>query len=158
MLRHHLPHFHSPTLSHFSHYHIKLHLFRSSVNLFYSCGVNVISMCFYNGIQISRAEHIRLMELEKSLRDYELSLNRPMQSGFDFTDWPVIKPVDGGENAELVLMHWELIPHYFRTWADVEQFRKGGFNPRTGKKIHQRIHSMLLERKCLTNLRIEMLL
>ncbi len=91
-------------------------------------------MCFYNGIQISRAEHIRLMELEKSLRDYELSLNRPMQSGFDFGDWPVIKPVDGGNDFEPVMMHWELIPHYFRTWAEVDRFHKGGLNPKTGKK------------------------
>ena len=57
-----------------------------------------------------------------------------MQSGFDFGDWPVIKPVDGGKNIELVMMHWELIPHYFRTWPEVEKFRKGGFNPKTGKK------------------------
>jgi hypothetical protein len=31
-------------------------------------------------------------------------------------------------------MHWELIPHYLKTWKDVEQFRKGGLNPKTGKK------------------------
>lgn len=91
-------------------------------------------LCFYNGIQISRAEHIRLMELEKSIRDYHLSLDRPMQSGFDFSDWPVIKPVDGGNDMELAMMHWELIPFYFKTWAEVEKFRKGGFNPKTGKK------------------------
>jgi putative SOS response-associated peptidase YedK len=91
-------------------------------------------LCFYNGIQISRAEHIRLMELDKAIKDYHLSLNRPMQSGFDFSDWPVIKPVDGGRDMEPVMMHWELIPHYFRNWAEVERFRKGGLNPKTGKK------------------------
>lgn len=91
-------------------------------------------MCFYNGIRISRAEHLRLMELEISMHDYSLAMMRPVLSGFDFADWPVIKPVDGGANAELVLMHWELIPNYFRTWQDVEQFRKGGLNPKTGKK------------------------
>ncbi len=74
------------------------------------------------------------MELEKSIRDYNLSLNRPMQSGFDFGDWPVIKPLDGGRDIEPVMMHWELIPHYFRKWSEVEAFRKGGLNPKTGKK------------------------
>ena len=91
-------------------------------------------MCFFNGIKVSRADHIRLMELEISIRDYSLSLIRPMMSGFDFDDWPVIKPLDGGASAKLTPMHWELIPHYFKTWKDVEQFRKGGINPKTGKK------------------------
>jgi putative SOS response-associated peptidase YedK len=91
-------------------------------------------MCFYNGISVSRAEYIRLMEIDIMLKDYDLSLIRPMQSGFDFTDWPVIKPVDGGRTAKLELMHWELIPHYFRSWKEVGQFRKGGLNPKTGKK------------------------
>lgn len=91
-------------------------------------------MCFFNGIRISRAEHIRLMELEVSLRDYNLALMRPLMSGFDFGDWPVIRPLDGGADAELVMMHWELIPHYLRTMRDVEHFRKGGLNPVTGRK------------------------
>lgn len=91
-------------------------------------------MCFYNGIRVSRAEAIRLQEIDILLKDYDLSLLKPMQSGFDFSDWPVIKPVDGGESAELTIMHWELIPHYLKTWKDVEQFRRGGINPKTGKK------------------------
>jgi putative SOS response-associated peptidase YedK len=91
-------------------------------------------MCFYNGIVINRAEHIRLMKLDKAIKDYHLSLNRPMQSGFDFADWPVIKPLDGGKDMEPVMMHWELIPHYFKTWSEVERFRKGGLNLKTGKK------------------------
>lgn len=91
-------------------------------------------MCFYNGIKISRADHIRLKDIEISLKDYDLSLLKPLQSGFDFDEWPVIKPKDGGKDAELALMHWELIPHYLRTRADVERFRSGGLNPKTGKK------------------------
>lgn len=91
-------------------------------------------MCFYNGIKISRAEHIRLKDIELSLHDYDLSLLKPLQSGFDFDEWPVIKPKDGGKDAEIVLMHWELIPHYLHTWADVQRFRMGGLNPKTGKK------------------------
>lgn len=92
-------------------------------------------MCFYNGIKISRAEHIRLMEIDLYLKDFDVSVMRPMQSGFDFTDWPVVKPVDGGRSAELAMMHWELIPHYLKNWSEVEQFRKGGIEPRTGRKV-----------------------
>lgn len=91
-------------------------------------------MCFFNGIRVSRATHIKLKEIELSLKAYDLSLLKPLQSGFDFGDWPVIRPIDGGASAELVLMHWELIPHYLRTMADVERFRHGGLNPKTGIK------------------------
>lgn len=91
-------------------------------------------MCFYNGIKITRADHIRLKDIEIHLQDYDLSLLKPLQSGFDFDDWPVIKPKADGTDAEIIRMHWELIPHYLRTWTDVERFRYGGFNPKTGKK------------------------
>ena len=97
-------------------------------------------MCFYNGIKISRADHIRLKDIEITLKDYDLSLLKPLQSGFDFDDWPVIRPTKDG--AELLLMHWELIPHYLRTWADVERFRYGGLNPKTGKKDPPKINDL----------------
>jgi putative SOS response-associated peptidase YedK len=74
------------------------------------------------------------MEIDLYLKDFDVSVMRPMQSGFDFADWPVIKPVDGGSSAELVMMHWELIPHYIRNTGELEHFRKGGLNPKTGKK------------------------
>ncbi len=91
-------------------------------------------MCFYNGIDINRAEHIKLLKVEKEIRQYKDQLHRPMQSGFAFGNWPVLKPVGGGRDLELVFMHWELIPFYIRTMAELEHFRKGGLNPKTGKK------------------------
>jgi putative SOS response-associated peptidase YedK len=91
-------------------------------------------MCFYNGIVVNRAEHIKLLKMEKEILAYRDQLNRPMQSGFAFGNWPVLKPVQGGKDVELVFMHWELIPFYIKTMADLEHFRKGGLNPKTGKK------------------------
>ncbi len=49
-------------------------------------------MCFYNGININRAEHIKLKKIEKEIGQYKDLLKRPMQSGFAFDIWPVIKP------------------------------------------------------------------
>jgi putative SOS response-associated peptidase YedK len=91
-------------------------------------------MCFYNGIVVNRAEHIKLLKVEKEILAYKDQLNRPMQSGFAFGNWPVLKPMQGGKDVELVFMHWELIPFYIKTLADLEHFRKGGLNPKTGKK------------------------
>jgi putative SOS response-associated peptidase YedK len=91
-------------------------------------------MCFYNGIDVNRAEHIRLKGIQVEVGRYREHLHRPLQSGFVYGEWPVLKPMEGGKSAELVMMHWELIPHYVRTLADLEQFRKGGLNPKTGKR------------------------
>ncbi|WP_336515162.1 SOS response-associated peptidase [Pollutibacter soli] len=90
-------------------------------------------MCFYNGIIVKRAEHIRLNKIEKEILQYDIQLKIPMQSGFAFGNWPVIKLKEGGGDFELVMMHWELIPFYLKTQSELEHFRKGGLNPKTGK-------------------------
>ena len=38
-------------------------------------------MCYYNECKVTRAEFIRLLAIEKELKN--LQLNRPAQSGFD---------------------------------------------------------------------------
>ena len=91
-------------------------------------------MCFYNGIDINRAEHIRLKKLEKQTAAYRDALHRPLQSGFAYGNWPVLKPLAGGADVEIELMHWELIPFYIKTRSELEHFRKGGINSKTGRK------------------------
>lgn len=66
-------------------------------------------MCYYNGCRVTRAEYIRLMAIEKEIKNL-LFLNRPVQSGFDYSDWPVIVPIHNGTDIEIKLMHWEYIP------------------------------------------------
>ncbi len=91
-------------------------------------------MCFYNGILVKRAEHIKLNKIEKEIRQYDISLKIPMMSGFAFSEWPVVRLKKGGNDIELMMMHWELIPFYLKNTAELEQFRRGGLNPKTGKK------------------------
>lgn len=64
-------------------------------------------MCYYNGCKVTRAEYIRLMAIEKELKN--LKLSRPAQSGFDYKDWPIIKPI-GKNDFEIKNVHWEYIP------------------------------------------------
>jgi len=78
-------------------------------------------MCNYNGIRVSKAEYIRLMGIEKELRN--LNLNRPVQSGFDYRDWPIIKPLEAGKNFEIKEAHWEYIPHSIRNVAELREAR-----------------------------------
>lgn len=91
-------------------------------------------MCFYNGIDISRAQHITLKKKEKKLQDPQLNLHQPLASGFDYPLWPVLKPIENGEDVAIEMMHWEFIPSYIKTAEALLHFRRGGVNPRTGQK------------------------
>jgi putative SOS response-associated peptidase YedK len=91
-------------------------------------------MCFYIGIDISRSEHIKLKGKKKKIKDYELNLHQPMASGFDYPLWPVLKPIDHGKDFVPQMMHWEFIPSYIKSLDALLHFRKGGSNPKTGKK------------------------
>ena len=91
-------------------------------------------MCFHNGIDVNRAEHIKLKNKAKKIKDLQLNLDQPYASGFDYPFWPVLKPIDGGNDFVPVMMHWEFIPSYIRSVESLLHFRKGGLNPKTGRK------------------------
>ena len=91
-------------------------------------------MCFHNGIDVNRAEHIKLKNKAKKIKDLQLNLDQLYASGFDYPFWPVLKPIDGGNDFVPVMMHWEFIPSYIRSVESLLHFRKGGLNPKTGRK------------------------
>ena len=91
-------------------------------------------MCFYNGIEISRSQHLILNKKEKKWTDFKLNLDQPLASGFEYPLFPVVKPIGDGSDFTLEMMHWEFIPSYIKTAEALLHFRKGGLNPRTGKK------------------------
>jgi hypothetical protein len=69
-------------------------------------------MCYYNKCKVTRAGFIRLKAIEKELKN--LKLNRPVQSGFDYSDWPIIVPIHGGKDFEIKNVHWEYIPAFVK--------------------------------------------
>jgi putative SOS response-associated peptidase YedK len=91
-------------------------------------------MCFYIGLDISRSKHIKLKNLSKKVDNLPINLNKPMVSGFEYPLWPVLKPIDAGMDFKIEMMHWEFIPSYIKTMESLLHFRKGGINPKTGKK------------------------
>jgi len=91
-------------------------------------------MCFHIGIKVSRAEHIKLKGKKKKIHDAQIAINQPLASGFEYPLWPVLKPLQGGEDFVPVMMHWEFIPSYIKSVEGVLHFRKGGLNPKTGRK------------------------
>ncbi|CAN5752429.1 hypothetical protein BH10BAC3_BH10BAC3_11920 [soil metagenome] len=89
-------------------------------------------MCYYNGIKVTRAEFIRLKNLEKLVADYAF-LSRPLYNGFNYGTYPVLKPTAKKDDFDIVEMEWGFIPSYLKTRAEVKQMRSGGVNPNTGK-------------------------
>ena len=88
-------------------------------------------MCYYNGQKVTRAEYIRLKELEKLVANYDF-LSRDLQIGFDYSLNAVLKPVPGQKDFDIVQMEWGFIPSYLKTREDVFKMRNG-YKDATGK-------------------------
>jgi putative SOS response-associated peptidase YedK len=81
-------------------------------------------MCYYNGQRVTRAEYIRLKQLEKALANYDF-LNAPLQIGFEYGSNAVLQRIPDKDDFDIVKMEWGFIPGYLRTREAVEKFRRG---------------------------------
>lgn len=79
-------------------------------------------MCYYNQCRVSRAAYIRLLAIEKEIKNFFLLRN--VQSGFEYTNWPVLKPTNEGKDFELSDMHWEYIPSFIKNAEELKEARK----------------------------------
>ncbi len=84
-------------------------------------------MCYYNGRKVSYNEFLRLKNLEKQVT--ALQKGKAVHKGFDYEDWPVIKPI-GKFDFEKVEMEWGFIPDTWRgkkldTRQKVKDWRNG---------------------------------
>jgi putative SOS response-associated peptidase YedK len=88
-------------------------------------------MCYYNGQKVTRTEKIKLLQLEKAIAG--LHLNRPVIDGFDYGNHVVLRPHKDKEDFDLVEMEWGFAPSWVNTRAELNHFRRGGINPKTGQ-------------------------
>ncbi len=89
-------------------------------------------MCYYNGIRVSKTEFIRLKEIEKDLRIYDLST--PLIDGFEYGEVSVVKPTIDYTNWDIVKMEWGFIPNNIRNRDGVQRMRLG-YKDANGKVI-----------------------
>lgn len=78
-------------------------------------------MCYYNTLRVSRADYITLLGFEKDIRN--MNLNRPAYNAFNYRDWPIVKPILGGEDFEIKEAHWEYIPASVHDDEDLKKSR-----------------------------------
>src|SRR5215212_278228 len=86
-------------------------------------------MCYYNGQKVTRAEYIRLKQLEKAIANYDF-LSRDLQVGFDYSLNAVLKAVPDKQDFDIVQMEWGFIPSadkwpFIKTRDDLFKMRNG---------------------------------
>ncbi|MBS1729781.1 MAG: SOS response-associated peptidase [Bacteroidetes bacterium] len=79
-------------------------------------------MCYYNAIKIKANEIIQLKNLGQKVLQTDLFC--PVQSGFDYPQWPVIVAA-GNLSWEIKMMEWGFIPPYLKNRAEVKKMRDG---------------------------------
>ena len=76
-------------------------------------------MCYYNGIKVTKLEYIELMQMEKDIKKF-ITSDMTLVNGFNYGDYPIIKPLDGAKDFEIKLAHWEFLWMFKRIY-DLEE-------------------------------------
>ncbi len=103
-------------------------------------------MCYYNSINIPKGSKVTLKGITKDLPP----ITRPLQSGFEYGNWPIIKPTS--EGFELELAHWELIAPWIKTGREVLEGREkfNTLNATSERLLESRLYkNAALKQRCL---------
>lgn len=103
-------------------------------------------MCYYNSISITKGTKVSINGITKELPTIE----RPLQSGFDYGDWPIIKP--NGNDFTFELAHWELIAPWVNSSLEVMKGREkfNTLNATAERLLESKLFKQpALKRRCL---------
>ncbi|ULQ57355.1 SOS response-associated peptidase [Flavihumibacter rivuli] len=106
-------------------------------------------MCYYNSLKTGKDQAVQLRDQPVP---FPGPFVRPVQSGFDFDSWPILRPKEGGKGYEIVMAHWELIAPWIRNREDLEESRKKytALNAIGEKMLESRLYKeAALKRRCL---------
>jgi putative SOS response-associated peptidase YedK len=79
-------------------------------------------MCYYNGQKVTRTEFIRLMSLEKAVRDFNF-LNVGVHNGFNYAPCAILVQSADGKDFDIVQAEWGYVPGFIKTRAEANIFR-----------------------------------
>jgi len=103
-------------------------------------------VCYYNSINIKKGTKISLNGITKELPE----INRPLQSGFEYGNWTIIKPTNDGYDLELA--HWELIAPWVKNSFEVMKGREkfNTLNATAERLLESKLFKQpALKRRCL---------
>lgn len=83
-------------------------------------------MCYLNTIRTNQANYFLFNghEIDLSTLDPGV-LEQSARRGFDYADWPVLKPAADGGECNIVAMEWGFLPTHVSTAEQVNRFRFG---------------------------------
>lgn len=81
-------------------------------------------MCYFNGQKVTRAEYIRLKQLEREIKKYNF-LNQGVIDGFTDAPIAVLVPTENKTNFDIVQMEWGYAPHYIEDREALAKLRNG---------------------------------
>lgn len=110
-------------------------------------------MCNFMGHRVSRIELIKLKQIEKQLGTLAaLDELQKMRSGFEYGNSPIVI-AKGKDDIEIISAHWEFIPSWITTVAQLEAARKQGIPWLNAKAENLLVSKMwrpaALNRRCL---------
>ncbi len=110
-------------------------------------------MCNFMGVRVTKLEFIKLKQIEKELGTLAAMKElEKMKSGFAYSNSPIIK-AKGKDDIEVISAHWEFIPVWIKTMAQVEAARKQGIpwlNARSETLLESKMfRDAALKRRCL---------
>jgi putative SOS response-associated peptidase YedK len=79
-------------------------------------------MCYYNGQKVTRAEFIRLKNLEKEVRRYNF-LTTGVHNGFNYAPCAILVASEDGKDFDIVQAEWGYVPGFVKTRAEANIFR-----------------------------------
>ena len=103
-------------------------------------------MCYYNSINIPKGSKVTLNGITKDLPP----ITRPLQSGFEYGNWPIIKA--SGPDFELELAHWELIAPWIKTERELLEGREkyNTLNATSERLLESKLYkNAALKQRCL---------
>jgi putative SOS response-associated peptidase YedK len=80
-------------------------------------------MCYYNGQKVSRAEFIRLVKLEKAVKNYDF-LNVGVHNGFNYAPCAILVPSEDGKDFDIIQAEWGYVPGFLKTREEANIFRR----------------------------------
>ena len=78
-------------------------------------------MCYFNSINLNIGDIIKMSNKEKKI---EKQINLNVVSGFQFTQWPIIKENNSSTDLLLEMAHWEFIPSWINNNKELEVSRE----------------------------------
>src|ERR1700761_229232 len=79
-------------------------------------------MCYYNGQKVSRSEFIRLLSLEKAVKNYDF-LNVGVHNGFNYAPCAILVPSEDGKDFDIIQAEWGYVPGFLKTRKEANDFR-----------------------------------